>query len=758
MTTPTALHAAHPSMATWHDYLSTPIASRERALTDHVQRCVECENTVRYLNELQVLVDQLPINPAPSGLRERMLASRAAGVRVLVPEHIDAFDNESFDEASFDDEIFDHNTTSSSPAAHHAAPFLWRTRWRIPTTIAAGIAAWTVMSLVSGTPVIEAGMISGTLTMSTTLPKAGEAVTVRYNAGALLGRPAVLRLRARIRTVQGESYNVGVPVVEIATLQRTTGNEYTGRFTLPDSVVFAALAVEDTAAAGVDDFGGRAWEVMRAAPNGEPLLSALDQRSNDLMGRGWEEGLATTRRMIQLYPDSLTAWTWLRAFESWMSLETDSTRAAHRRASAMFDARHRALRDIAPAVIGRTFWYTRITDSTASAYWRERLLREAPTQSFASQERMNQIFSKQFSVRLDTITALAALEALWPDVSADRAQQIASAALTLLPSLSADAADLLRWSDRLLAADSSPNTSIRLAVRLLKSPTWRNEGKRRLRAEIARLARARTQLRLLGESHAEQEVRLAGSQRLALAQLGRALADDGAHRAALDTLALASAAGWDVNVFNTVRETSLRVGDSTTARIMSARIAVDPGTGTARRDSMHAFGAAQMGATAFAQLVRNAQRDLSTRVMVGAKRRVLPDITLRGIDGTGASLRSLLAPHVTVVVFWSIDCGPAVDALAEIQAAANILATRGIRTITIAEQAQPTPALRDLLRTRAFTLPVYLDAGGTAGKAFNNWGTPSMYLLDAKGNVMFSSTSDMASVVLRAEAMAFGAK
>jgi len=118
----------------------------------------------------------------------------------------------------------------------------------------------------------------------------------------------------------------------------------------------------------------------------------------------------------------------------------------------------------------------------------------------------------------------------------------------------------------------------------------------------------------------------------------------------------------------------------------------------------------------------------------------------------------LLAPHVTVVVFWSIDCGPAVDALAEIQAAAKTLATRGIRTITIAEQAQPTPALRDLLRTKAFTLPVYLDAGGTAGKAFNNWGTPSMYLLDAKGNVMFSSTSDMASVVLRAEAMAFGAK
>lgn len=753
MTTPTALHAAHPSMTAWQDYLSAPSISRDRALTDHLQRCGECECTVRYLRELQALLEHLPIEPVPSGLRERVLTSRAAGVRVLVPEHVDAFDDESAD-----DDIVQDTTSKAGAATLPALPTRWRTRWRIPTTLAAGIAAWTVLSLARGIPVVEAGMISGSMMFSTALPKTGEAVTVRYNAGALLGRPPVLRLRARIRTLQGESYNVGVPVIEMATLQRTTGNEYTGRFTLPDSVVFAALAVEDTAAAAVDDLGGRTWEVMRAGPNGEPLLSALNQRNHDLMGRGWEEGLATTRRMMQLYPDSLTAWSWLQSFESWMSLETDSTRAVHRRASAMFDLRHRTMRGISPATIGQTFWYTRASDSIASAYWRERLLREAPTQSFAAQVRMRDVFAKRFTVRSDTLSALAALEALWPDVPADRAIQIASAALTLLPPRSANAVDLLRWSDRLLATDTSSGATRFIAARLLASPTWHDEGKRRLRVEIARLARTRTQLRLLGESRTEQEARLAGSQRLTFAQLGRALADDGAYQAALDTLALATAAGWDVNVFNTVRETSLRVGDSATARVMSTRISVDPGTRTARRDSMQAFVVAQMGAVAFAELVRKAQRDLSNRVMIGAKRRVLPDITLRGLDGSSASLRSVLAPHVTVVVFWSTECGPAVDALAEIQAAANTLAAHGIRTITIVELSQPTSALRDVLRTKAFTLPVYLDANGTASKAFNNWATPSMYLLDAKGNVMFSATSDVATMVLRAEAMVFEAQ
>ncbi|WP_310572201.1 TlpA disulfide reductase family protein [Gemmatimonas sp.] len=742
MTTPSPLHAAHPSMATWQDYVSAPLSARDRALTDHLQRCAECERTVQFLTELDARAQQLPLEAAPTALRARILASRAAGVRVLMPEHVDAFG---------DDDMTDDVPTVAAQVAR-------RTRWRIPTTIAAGIAAWSAIALFRGTPVIEAGMISGTMTLSTALPKAGEVVSVRYNAGALLGRPAALRLRARIRTTRGESYNVGVPVVEIATLQRTTGNEYVGRFTLPDSVVFAALAVEDTAALAVDDLGSRAWEVMRAGANGAPLLSALDQRNHDLMGRGWEEGLATTRRMMQLYPDSLGAWNWLQSFESWMSLETDSTRGAHRRALAMFDARHRTMRDLSPELIGATFWYTRRADSVANAYWRERLLREAPTQSFAVQDRMLTIASRELPTRRDTTTALAGLEQLWPDVPADRASQVISAALRLLPPATANPVDLRRWADRLIAVDSSPATARYVAVRLLAAPAWRDEGKRHLRAEIARLANARTQLRALDESRTEQVERLARSQRLALAQLGRALADDGAHRAALDTLALASAAGWDLSVFNTVRETSLKVGDSSTARTMSARISVDPSTTPSRRESLQSAGVAQVGTAAWAELVRSARRDLATRVMAGAKRRVLPAVSLRALDGSSAPLRSLLAPQVTVVVFWSTDCGPAVDALGEIQATAAALAKRGIRTITVVEQPQSTPALQNVLRTKSFTLPVYLDVGGVASKAFNNWGTPQAYLLDAKGNVMFGATSDLESVALRAAAMVLAAE
>ena len=47
MTTPSPLHAAHPSMATWQDYVSAPLSARDRALTDHLQRCADCMGVSR---------------------------------------------------------------------------------------------------------------------------------------------------------------------------------------------------------------------------------------------------------------------------------------------------------------------------------------------------------------------------------------------------------------------------------------------------------------------------------------------------------------------------------------------------------------------------------------------------------------------------------------------------------------------------------------------------------------------------------------
>ena len=103
MTTPSALHAAHPSMATWQEYVSVPTSARDRALTDHLQRCAECADTVRFLSDLEERVTQLPLEPAPNALRTRLLASRA-GVDNLRGAHPDV----PIWAAAIDAELNDH--------------------------------------------------------------------------------------------------------------------------------------------------------------------------------------------------------------------------------------------------------------------------------------------------------------------------------------------------------------------------------------------------------------------------------------------------------------------------------------------------------------------------------------------------------------------------------------------------------------------------------------------------------------------------
>ena len=135
-----------------------------------------------------------------------------------------------------------------------------------------------------------------------------------------------------------------------------------------------------------------------------------------------------------------------------------------------------------------------------------------------------------------------------------------------------------------------------------------------------------------------------------MAQLGRARAYKGAHRAALHTLVLATVAEWDLSVFVTCRESSLQVSDSIIARTMAARISVAFGARTARRLSLNAASVSQIGEGARAQLVANARRGLSTRVMAGANRRALPNSTTRALHGGHTPLRSLLTTQKTVFV------------------------------------------------------------------------------------------------------------
>ena len=613
---------------------------------------------------------------------------------------------------------------------------------------AAALALWVV---IRPQPVLEAGMISGRLMLSPATPRAGESVEVRYSAGALFGRPERLRLRGRVRTTAAESYEQGVPVITLGTLERVEGNEYRGRFVLPDSFVFAALAVEDTLVNEVDDFGGRAWEVMRAGPDGRPLLDALEQRAHDLMGRSWEEGLATARRLVSLYPDSVRAVKWLQLYELWMGIATDSTRAVHLRNARRFAERDMR-RPMSANELGEQFWYMRTLDSSLALPWRQRLLREAPRSGLAVQEELIDVQRLVAAGRIDSADAAQQLDLLWPRVPRERAAQIGGAAMSLLGGRSERATDLRRWIDRLYAADTTESGRRRLAQALIDRAETRTDGTSRLRALLTQSAPG-TSYRRLGESRSAYARRLSEERARTLAVLGGALLADGAYAAAQDTLQIAASLTWSPSTWRRLAEAHLAVHDSVGAAHAWAHVIADPRTTAPVRDSLKREGTRLLGTSGWATKEAAAKRALQVHLAARAIRRRVGEVSVGTLDGRRAALSGLAQGTGLMVVFWSPLCGPAVEALPEIEALRRQLAQRGVPLVLVAEQSTVTPELTKVITEQRIETPVYLDVAGAAAARFNNWGTPTLYLVDTDGRVIFPGTTDVQSALFYSAAL-----
>jgi thiol-disulfide isomerase/thioredoxin len=739
---------AHPSLSVWEDELFTHGAVVDVALQTHMAQCATCAGTVSALQSLNATLQQSGAAVATyasthDALRARILDSRARGVRTAIPaaapEPEELYDNEHA-----------AHTEHAARAAADSVPAPWWTRSTVRAA-AAVLAAIGIVSLWRQPTAAEAGMVAGSLDLSPAMPRVGDTVRVTYTTAGLLGKPPVLRLRARIRTVHHDSYNDGIPVVQLATLHRTSGDRYRAQFVLPDSVVFAALAVEDTAASAVDDFGGRAWEVLRAGADGRPLLDALEQRAHDLMGRSWEEGIATAREEVRLYPDSVRSWSSLSFYEGAMGLENDSTLRVHARQARKFS--DRMLSGVLPMQAGQLYWYARGTpDSTLTAAWRVRLLRDAPQDGFAVQERTIDIFRTHL-VSKDSAGAIAALEVLWSDTPIGRRAQVAQVAHAFIGTSAQHADAMRRWTARALAADSTFYRRRWVARELSRVAGLRDTALATFESFAASLERPDDRYRGLSESRAEYARRVSAERTIADAEIGRILAQGGRATEALTRLRRASDVGWNLEVFDVTATAALAAGDTALAVPQWARLVIDPRTTPSRALRLDSLGTRYAGAGNWATLLQRTRQEMAEVVMGRARRRRVEPSVVKALDGPETALSAVANGRPMVVVFWSPQCGPAVEALPKLELLSQKLAARQVPLVLIAEQTSADSTLTRELRKGGFTGAVYLDARREAYKAFGNWGTPQLYVLDRDGRVLFDATSSVGETELRVEAL-----
>jgi thiol-disulfide isomerase/thioredoxin len=687
----------HPSFRRLCRFAEDDLPAPERQrIARHFARCPRCRDTLSFLRGLSEAAAGLEA-PQPSGdSLQRVLARRAAGERLILPA---------------------------------AAPAPARRAWALPAVAAALALLFVGAALFLRTPELEAE--KSELRFLPRAPQVGQEVTVEYRATSKLAGEDRLVLRARLFP----QYGMVPRMVRIAELARSGERTYRGSFRLPDSAVYALFAVEDPAGTRVDH-DPAAWELMVHAPDGRPLADALSQRVSYRQMLDTELALQAAREMDRLYPDSARSGFWSYVMEGSRLDQAgkDSLTRLHRarlhRVEQLLERRGR----VDPAGMAQLVFYASALDDSAVEHrWRERLIREAPRDLGAIQQR---VFEISGTPGQDRETMMARLEALWKEVGPVRGQLPFTAFMSAQVAGDADA--MRRWGERLERME--PGTSAMVAAALLKLPALRLEALDLARRRIRELDEPRDELRPLGYTVDDWRRSSRQEQGFFLGELGEALAAEGRTAAALDTLEQAIRAGWNVDLFRAIADTKLAIGDTAGALPVLARVAADPTTARAFEDSVRSRVGAEFDAARWDSLVAAGRQEMRADVWAQSVDQPLRG-SVRLTDGQGRKNEwSYDHDGVTFVAFWSRHCPPSLMQLGQLQEISTRLRAQGVRVTTITAEP-PSPELTEFLSGKGYTFPVLHDLDQDAERAFDNRATPRYLVLDAEGRIRFASYS-----------------
>jgi hypothetical protein len=384
------------------------------------------------------------------------------------------------------------------------------------------------------------------------------------------------------------------------------------------------------------------------------------------------------------------------------------------------------------------------SDSALARPWLARAEREAPTAPSVLDVRAAR---PARGMRKDPVRALAEYDSLWQQggdslyrsIRGHQPRHQMSRGGYRAALLAKDTAAFLRWSERVAAGGRYARR--KMARVMAEQPFGRALAMDWIRGELHVVAELRPEHRYLGETVAEQRKRQAQESRELLALLGKTLVAEGrGHtRAALDTLVLAAADGWNLSVFRDVADARLAAGDTVGALEMHAKAVADPRTEAAFADSIRPLAQRTVGAARWTAMLDAARAQLPRRVLV--KSVDLPvEGPVRLTDRSGRThLLSELARGKPAFVFhWVHDCPDAMKELPLADSVASRLSASGVRVFSVTGDA-PSPAIDSLIRQKKLSVSVYYDLHRDVGRAFNTWGWPAYMIVDAAGRLRFRS-------------------
>jgi hypothetical protein len=601
---------------------------------------------------------------------------------------------------------------------------------------------------------LDAADVSGTLQFGPTHPAPGAVVTVDYRPASTLAAAKALVLRGRFRTRWGGPYDFGTHQTGVAILTRIPSGRFVGSFTMPAGVVFGAFAVEDSLATIVDSNGGRTWELLTYESD-RPLLDALRQEVNDLMGRDAERALRVLRTQTELYPADPSGWATRVSFEKFMLGEAyfDSTLASQRERFLALDRALQHEANVAPEVMaGMGDYGVQISTpehpeiGAAARGWRDRLSQRTDSSATQAVEMISRDNSLSIQDSTQGMAASRRIEQWWQ--RGDSLQWMTPRLGFQVARFSLDSSAVLRWVDRY---------ATRLPVDAVGIWTLAAKDARLLPTAIDRVRKIVTVLRYRDDSarplNATASVgdRLRDDRRrLAFASLGDLLLRAGDTTVAIVSLDSALADGWNVGLSTRLARLYWSTHDTVRAARANAFTLADPSTTRAQVDSIDRRFASLLGSDAWRKQRESANREFKRRVL-STSSLTRPSLSATIVDDAGRdrTLKSLIGDHVTVLVFWSRFCGASRLQLPGYNAFRANLVERGIEFIPVTHE-KPSPELRTYLANAKLDVPVFYDIRGQATKSLNNYATPTYYVFDKRGArrfVGYSPTDALAQAV-----------
>jgi thiol-disulfide isomerase/thioredoxin len=112
-------------------------------------------------------------------------------------------------------------------------------------------------------------------------------------------------------------------------------------------------------------------------------------------------------------------------------------------------------------------------------------------------------------------------------------------------------------------------------------------------------------------------------------------------------------------------------------------------------------------------------------------------VALRGSDGRGATLSSVLGGRPALVSFWAPWCEPCVRELPVLEKLSRTVAPCGAAVVGVAVGEKPD-SIASYARTRALTYPQLTDEPFTLADALGQRRIPATVVFDRAGRVVFT--------------------